>query len=104
MEWVNLYTYLGECIESPTDTDLLNALKDVFKYGSDEHPDTWIECATEDEMLYSFAIMNKGTARYIKYSDVDMTEELETKEINEITIESGLNYWKKLIAGEMENL
>lgn len=98
-DWITLTTVFGESVESPSELDMRAALKELFSSVDDEHPDAWIECGTEDGPLYSISIYSSGYAIYTKYSDADMTEELETKEIENVDASIAFELWSKLAAG-----
>jgi len=96
--WINLTTRLGHSISNPSDEDLKNALKELFDSKDNEHPDSWIECGSEDGPLETLSIYSSGYALYTKFSDADMSDELETKRVDNVTQESGLEIWKNLIS------
>lgn len=98
IKWANLTSCFGESFDGPSDVELKNALKELFESRDDEHPDAWIECGSNDGPLYTLSIFSSGYGLYTKYSDVDMTEELETKRIEMVTEETGFVLWKKLLS------
>ena len=81
-----------------------NALEELFASNDDEHPDTWINCGTDDGPLYGISVYSSGYAIYTKYSDVDMTEEMETKRVSNLDVDSALALWNKLIAGRIDEI
>lgn len=103
-EWVNLVGHYGKGWQNPTDENLKEALNDLFNSNDEEHPSTWIECGTQDGPLYSIAIYGSGYALYSKYSDLDMTEELENKKIENLNEETAFDLWKSLIDGNIEKI
>ena len=103
-EWVNLTTRMGDDIKNPTMEQLKNTLEELFASNDAEHPDAWIECGTDDGPLYSISVYSGGYAIYTKYSDADMTEELEEKEIKKLDVDSALELWNKLIAGRIDEI
>ena len=103
-EWVNLTTRLGESIANPSTEQLRGALEELFSSQDEEHPDSWIECGSQHGYLYSLAFFRSGRGIYAKYSDVDMTEELETKEIRASGPVEALQYWEILISEQYEKL
>ncbi|MES2041003.1 MAG: hypothetical protein V4495_24565 [Pseudomonadota bacterium] len=97
-EWIKLTGRWGVEKQSPTDSELKEALNELF--GSDEdneHPDAWLECGSENGSLYTASIFASGYAIFTKYSDADMTTELKKTEIGNINHETGLRLWKNLI-------
>ncbi|WP_156479969.1 hypothetical protein [Collimonas pratensis] len=72
------------------------ALEELFLSADDDHPDTWMECGTEGGPLYCISIYSSGYAIYKKYSDVDMTSELETKEVANVDLNVALDLWRNL--------
>ncbi len=103
-EWVNLTTRLGETVRNPKQEQLREALKELFSSSDEEHPDSWIECGSQDGPLYSLSFVSSGRGRYTKYSDVDMTDELEVKELNAASSEEALQLWQYLINEQYERL
>ncbi|MGI9262029.1 MAG: hypothetical protein ACR2QR_08335 [Woeseiaceae bacterium] len=99
-EWVNLTNFLGESILNPSERQLSAALRELFASRDDEHPDAWIDCGSNDGPLYSLSIFSSGYAIFTKYSDADMSEELEEIEIANIDVDTGLALWKDLVAGK----
>jgi len=104
IEWVNLTGCFGEGVQNPSDDDLKKALSILFKSQDNEHPDTWIECGSENGPLYSLSVFSSGYALYTKYSDVDMSDELENKKIENVTQDSAFILWKNLINGNYEQI
>jgi hypothetical protein len=92
---------MGEKISNPSTKQLRNTLKELFASNDEEHPDAWIECGSDDGPLYILSVYSGGYAIYTKYSDVNMTEELENKKIENLDVGSTLELWQKLIAGEL---
>lgn len=103
-DWTTLTTHLGDDTSSPSNEQLKNALSELFKSNDDEHPNSWIECGSEDSFLYSLDIYSSGFALYTKYSDVDMSDELEYKRIDNVNEEIAFNLWQHLIAGNFEKI
>jgi len=98
-EWVNLTSVLGETTITPSEEQLADALRELFANPDDEHPDAWINCGSDDGPLFNISVFSSGYAVYTKYSDVDMTEELETLTIPNVDAAAGLMLWRNLIAG-----
>lgn len=103
-EWVNLTGYYGKEIQNPSDNDLKDALSELFGSRDEEHPDAWIECGSQDGPLYCLSIYSSGYALFTKYSDVDMTEELENKKIENVNENTAYELWKFLIDGEIDKI
>lgn len=103
-EWVHLTGYYGRGVQSPTDNDLKEALNELFGSNDDEHPDAWIECGSQDGPLYSLSIFASGYALFTKYTDVDMTDELENKRIENIDKNKAFDLWKNLIEGKIDKI
>lgn len=103
-EWVSLTRCYGSVIQNPTDDHLKNALIELFNSKDDEHPDAWVECGTQDGPLYSLSIFSSGYALYTKYSDADMSDELENKRIDNVTESIAFELWKNLIDGKIEKI
>jgi hypothetical protein len=103
-EWVTLTTRMGESIANPSQRQLRQALEDLFSSEDEEHPDCWIECGTQAGPLHSYSFFSSGRGVYTKYSDVDMDEELESKECVVNDPETALWQWEHLIIGEFEKL
>ena len=97
-QWTNLTTNFGLQIKDPSDDDLRNVLKKHFSIKDNEHPDAWLECGSDNGPLYSLSIFSSGYAIYTKYSDADMTDELEVKRIESVDEDKGFDLWKKLIS------
>ncbi len=97
VEWTNLTTQRGEVIQNPGDEDLRTALRQLFQSKDNEHPDAWIECGSENGPLHSLSVFSSGYALYTKFSDADMTEELEYRRIDGVTEELAYAIWKKLM-------
>jgi len=103
-EWVNLTTRLGETVRNPKPEQLREALAELFSSFDKEHPDSWIECGSQNGPLYSLSFVSSGRGRYTKYSDVDMTDELEVKDLNASSPEEALELWQRFIQEQYENL
>lgn len=103
-DWVTLTTRLGETISQPDTTQLKQTLDELFSFEDYEHPDAWINCGSDTGPLYSISIFSSGYALYAKYSDADMTEELETKRIAPLDQASALALWCKLLADEVDEI
>ncbi|WP_148415331.1 hypothetical protein [Noviherbaspirillum massiliense] len=104
-EWTTLTTRYGVTTQIVDSTTLRNALTELFTSPrDDEHPDCWIECGSQDGPLYTLNIFQSWYGIYTKYSDVDMTEELETKELKAPTVEAALRLWEALIHERYEEL
>lgn len=103
-EWVNLTTRLGRSFEDPHVDQLREALEELFSSHDDEHPDSWIECGRQQGPLHSLTFFSSGRGIYTKYSDVDMTEELETKEFTAFGPVQALELWGSLINEQYEKL
>ncbi len=101
-EWTTLTEVLGHSVLEPSEADMRRALSDLFAGSTDaEHPDTWIECGTEAGPLYCISVYASGYAIFTKYSDADMTAELEKKTIQPINQEGALTLWRDLVAGKL---
>ena len=97
-EWVTLTTRAGAAIPSPDDVALRGALTELFSSApDDEHPDCWIECGNAAGPLVTVSFFQSGKGYYTKYSDPDMTEELETKELKVSSVDAALEIWQKVI-------
>lgn len=96
-EWVNLTTCFGDGTQNPSEDQLRVSLKELFQSNDNEHPDAWIECGSENGPLFSISVFVSGYAIYTKYSDVDMSEELESRKIENVTEETAFQLWKELI-------
>jgi len=75
--WVTLTSRFGQSHEDPSDEDLKIALNELFSINNLEHPDAWIECGSDDGPLETLSMYGSGYAHYTKYSDADMSDELE---------------------------
>lgn len=98
-DWITITKVFGEYVHEPTKQDMKQALEELFTSADMDHPDTWIECGSESGPLYSISVFSSGYAIYTKYSDADMTEELEKKEISPVDINSALTLWSDLVEG-----
>lgn len=98
-EWVNLYGHYGKHAQNPSDDELKEVLNELFASRDDEHPDAWIECGSQVGSLYVLNIFSSGYALFTKYSDVDMTEELENRKIENVDEAGAYKLWKDLING-----
>lgn len=103
-EWVNLTTRIGESIQDPQTDRLRAALEELFASKDDEHPDSWVECGSEQGPLHSLTFFYSGRGIYTKYSDADMTDELENREIKVSSPAQALQFWEYLINGQYEKL
>ena len=103
-DWVNLTTRIGASISNPKEEQLRDALEELFGSDDQEHPDCWIECGSDNGPLYSLSFFSSGRGIYTKYSDVDMTEELETKEVKASSPEEAIGLWMDLINERYEKL
>ena len=99
-DWITITKVFGEYVHEPTKADMRSALEELFTNADDDHPDTWIECGSESGPLYCLSIFSSGYAIYTKYSDADMTEELEKKEISQVDVDAALNLWSNLVEGK----
>lgn len=99
-EWVTITKVFGEYVHEPTKDDMRQALEELFASADNDHPDTWLECGSEAGPLYNISVFSSGYAIYTKYSDADMSEELEKKEISQVTIEEALTLWINLAEGK----
>lgn len=77
-EWITLTTHLGESVRNPSHQQLRDALSKVFAAKDSEHPDSWIECGSSNGPLYVISIFSSGYALYTKYSDADVSDEIES--------------------------
>jgi len=96
-DWVTLTTRWGASFPNPNAEQLREALEELFGSDDPEHPDSWIECGSEDAPLHSFSFFPSGRGIYTKYSDADMTEELESKEFKASNPTEALGFWMDLI-------
>jgi hypothetical protein len=103
-EWVNLTTRMGESITNPTPAQMRQVLEELFSSNDEEHPDCWIECGTQDGPLHSLAFFSSGRGVYTKYSDVDMSAEIENKVQVAPNIDIALRLWGDLINERYEKL
>lgn len=95
-DWTTITTVFGEAIKEPTESDMRRALDELFSSADDEHPDTWIERGSQNGPLYCISVYARGYAVSKKYSDADMTEELESEVIADVDVDIALNLWRKL--------
>ena len=98
-EWITITRVFGQYVNEPSETDMRRALEELFSSADGDHPDTWMECGTEGGPLYCTSIYASGYAIYKKYSDADMTAELETKEIANVDISVAFDLWRNLALG-----
>lgn len=103
-EWVNLTTRMGQSISRPTPSQLRDALEELFSSQDEEHPDCWIECGAENGPLHSFSFFSSGRGIYTKYSDADMTEEIQKKEHIVPDSNRALQLWEHLIDERYEEI
>jgi len=103
-EWVILTTRTGESIQNPQTDQLRGALEELFASQNEEHPDCWVECGRDQGPVHSLTVFYSGRGIYTKYSDADMTEELETHEIKVSGPAEALQFWEHLINGQYEKL
>jgi hypothetical protein len=97
-DWVTLYRRYGQSVRMPSEADLLFALKEVLSAKDEEHPDTWIECGTEKGPLHTFSVSHSGYGTYARYSDVDMSQEVEHAEYGVLDLQQALKAWHTLIS------
>jgi hypothetical protein len=99
-EWIKVVTRMGQTIGSPSQGQLRSTLDELFQSPLDEeHPDSWLECGSEEGELHTLSIFQSGRAIYTRYSDADMTDELEVREVRAETVEEGLRLWNALAEG-----
>ncbi|MCG6202748.1 hypothetical protein [Psychromonas antarctica] len=103
-EWSNLTTCFGTGVSNPSDSDLKQSIAELFESNNDEHPDAWVECGSENGPLCSVSIYSSGYALFTKYSDADMSEELENRRVENVTQDVGLQLWKNLISGRLNKI
>jgi hypothetical protein len=103
-DWVTITNVFGKSVREPAENDMRAVLQELFSCGDDEHPDAWIECGSNDGPLYCISVFQSGYAIYTKYSDTDMTRELETKKISPVNYETALLLWKSLAAENFQGL
>ena len=103
-EWINLTTCLGDGIQNPSDDQLKATLKKLFQSNDNEHPDAWVECGSENGPLLSVSVFSSGYVLYTKYSDADMSEELENRKIENVTEEAAFKIWKNAIDGNVAEI
>ena len=98
-EWITITRVFGQYVNEPGEANMRSALEELFSSADGDHPDAWIECGTEGGPLYCISICASGYAIYKKYSDVDMTAELEPKEIANVDIRVALDLWRNSAFG-----
>ena len=103
-DWVILTTRMGLDIRSPTIDDLKKALEELFSSKDVEHPDASVRCGTDDGPLYSISVFFRQYALYTQYSDVDMSEEVESRKIENVDAAAALSLWLNLIAGRLDQV
>ncbi len=97
-QWVKLFTRYGSCIANPTEDQLRAAIQEVFARIDQEHPNAWIECGSDGGALHTLSISFRGSSCYTKYSDADMTDELDSVTRTGLDEEQAFRAWKTLIA------
>uniref|UniRef100_UPI001A7E13AB hypothetical protein n=3 Tax=Vibrionaceae TaxID=641 RepID=UPI001A7E13AB len=103
-DWTNLTTCFGHSIQNPTDEQLKAALGELYRCNDLEHPDAWIEHGSNEGSLVTLSVFSRGYAIYIKYSDLDMIEELENRRIENVTEEMAFHLWKNIADGNSEQI
>jgi hypothetical protein len=103
-EWITLTTRYGHCIRNPSRRQLQAALDELFASQDPEHPDCWLECGSEGQPLHALSFFSSGTGSYTTYSDSDMSEELQSKEVAAKTSAVALLLWEHLINERYEKL
>jgi hypothetical protein len=104
-EWVILTSRMGEGFKHPDVSTMQNVLTELFSSKrDDEHPDCWLQCGSQEGPLYSINVFQSGFAIYTKYSDVDMSEELESREIKAPDVNAALRLWEALIQEHYSDL
>lgn len=103
-DWITVSTVFGKTLREPTEGEMHAALTELFSIADEEHPDTWMECGSEDGPLYCVSIFGSDYAIYTKYSDVVMTQELERKKISPVNLESALVLWNNLATGNFREI
>ncbi|XQE65155.1 hypothetical protein ACOAPY_10620 [Pseudomonas sp. P3C3] len=96
-QWINLTTRYGNTIANPTSEQLKSALQEIFSSKDDEHPDCWIECGTQAGELHTLSVFSSGYAIFTRYSDFDMSEEIESRKLPAKDISSAQVLWTALI-------
>ncbi len=103
-EWSNLTTCFGNVVSNPSEPMLKQSIVELFESQNGEHPDAWVECGSENGPLCSVSIYSSGYALFTKYSDVDMSEELENRRVDNVTQDVALQLWKNLIIGRLSEI
>ena len=103
-EWSNLTTCFGNGVLNPSDSELQQSIIELFESHNDEHPDAWVECGSENGPLCSISIYSSGYAVFTKYSDADMSEELENRRIENVTQDVAFKLWKSLISSRLNEI
>jgi len=103
-EWSNLTTCFGNGVLNPSDSELQQSISELFESHNDEHPDAWVECGSENGPLCSISIYSSGYAVFTKYSDADMSEELENRRIENVTQDVAFKLWKSLISSRLNEI
>jgi len=103
-EWTTLTTRYGRSIRNPTRSQLQAALDELFASDDQEHPDCWIECGSDGRPLHALSFLSTGVGKYTKYSDVDMSEELQSKSVAAKTPAAALLLWEHLINERYQEL
>lgn len=99
-DWIRVTRVFGQSIRKPSAADMRNAIGELFSDADKDHPDAWIECGSEGGPLYCLSIFSSGYAVYTKYSDADMTEEIEAKNISPVDANIAFVLWENLANGK----
>jgi hypothetical protein len=97
-EWKILTSRMGNDIRSPSRSQMLTVLDELFSSKrDDEHPDCWLRCGSNEGSLDVVSVYQSGRAEYVKYSDSDMTTELGRKTLSVGSAAEALALWEALI-------
>lgn len=103
-QWVNLFPRNEDTVTNPDREQMIAALVELFASDDDEHPDCWIECGTQNGELHSISIYSSGYAIFERFSDFDMSDELESKRLQAENVDAALKLWEDLINADYDKL
>lgn len=76
---------------------MLAVLNELFTSERDhEHPDCCLRCGSDEGNLGAVSVYQSGRAEYVKYSDSDMTTELERRTLSANNPAEALTLWEAL--------
>jgi len=103
--WVILTTRYGTDVRSPTESQFIAALRELFdpRVDDEEHGDAWLRYGNDDGPMFVLTFTCGHTARFEEWADQDFEVELAPpRESAPISDSEALNLWMRLSAGDLQ--